>query len=60
MQAGLARMIHRHGSFESPQAALPFLAAAIQRLENRSRAQLPIRAASRGHLRPLAERPVAA
>lgn len=42
MQAGLARMIHRHGSFESPHAALPFLAAALQRLEKRARARLTL------------------
>lgn len=38
MQAALARMIHRHGSFDSPQAAGLFLDAAFQRLEDRSRA----------------------
>lgn len=60
MQAALARMIHRHGSFESPQAALLFLDAAFQRLEDRSRAHPPIRAVPTRPSRSIAERRAAA
>jgi hypothetical protein len=51
MQAGLARMIRRQGSFESPEAALLFLDAALQRLEARSRPQPRIRAVPAAPLR---------
>ncbi len=44
MRAGLARLIQRHRGLEGPHAALPFLHAALGRLEGRPLANRP-----RGH-----------